>query len=524
MFYVLFMQRSTQPTGVGPVALIDELVSQQRVLAKAQARNAALMLEFSDARRSQDRQAIAERKTDGHDPRYRAGEFAAMEIALAMRASKHTAQRTMSMARRLQQEAPDAWDCWQAGDIDHDKAIRINRALRRLPRDASKDLLNTLVVDVAVCRTPELLGRWLNQFIARVEPDQQNERMHRCIQDRYVSVRPDIDGISFLSAAISSVDATAADQVLTALAATAGPGDPRTRQQRRADALVDVLLGRVSNGCHVTWDTNDDSDDRLDDGDGDGDSGDSGDDPGDHDADADADADEGDDAGGSGDSDTDGGSGGDWDAPDWELPASAFRPDPHSPAPDLTAAGPNPNGHPRITPCPGSGRPRPLPVTVGVVVSWQSLFGLSNTPGQLMDRTASVPADTIRDLAAQPGTLFYRLLTDDRGNLLDATEMGRFPSRKLGLAIRFRDGVCGNPSCTVPAARCDLDHLIPVPEGPTTGANLGAKCRPDHRAKTHAGHRSVRSGPHTTKWTTPTGHTYVTDDEPLPVEAWPAPD
>ena len=139
---VRFMQRSTQPTGRGPVALIDELVSQQRVLAQAQARNAALMLEFSDARRSQDRQAIAERKTEGHDPRYRAGEFAAMEIGLAMRASKHTVQRTMSMARRLQQEAPDAWDCWQAGDIDHDKAIRINRALRRLLRDTSKDLLN----------------------------------------------------------------------------------------------------------------------------------------------------------------------------------------------------------------------------------------------------------------------------------------------------------------------------------------------------------------------------------------------
>ncbi|HZM65314.1 MAG TPA: DUF222 domain-containing protein, partial [Nakamurella sp.] len=478
------MQRSTQPTGRGPVALIDELVSQQGVLAQAQARNAALMLEFSDARRSQDRQAIAERKTEGHDPRYRAGEFAAMEIALAMRASKHTVQRTMSMARRLQQEAPDAWDCWQAGDIDHDKAIRINRALRRLLRDASKDLLNTLVVDVAACRTPELLGRWLNQFIARVEPDQQNERMHRCIQDRHVSIRPDIDGISFLSAAISSVDATAADQVLTVLAATAGPGDPRTRQQRRADALVDVLLGRVSNGCQVTWDTNDDSDDHLDDSD------DPESDDGDHSDDHDAAGGSGEDGGsdadpagvdrgrdvtddgiGAGDNEADGrnGIGGDWDAHDWdahdwELPASAFRPDPHGPAPDLTAAGPNPHGRPRITPCPGGGRPRPLPVTVGVVVSWQSLFGLRNTPASLMDRTASVPADTIRDLAAQPGTLFYRLLTDERGNLLDATEMGRFPSRKLGLAIRFRDGVCANPSCTVPAARCDLDHLIPVPD------------------------------------------------------------
>jgi hypothetical protein len=52
---------------------------------------------------------------------------------------------------------------------------------------------------------------------------------------------------------LSAVDAHAIDQVLTALAGITEPGDPRTRQQRRADALVDVLLGRVSNGCHVVW-------------------------------------------------------------------------------------------------------------------------------------------------------------------------------------------------------------------------------------------------------------------------------
>ena len=108
-----------------------------------------------------------------------------------------------------------------------------------------------------------------------------------------------------------------------------------------------------------------------------------------------------------------------------------------------------------------------------------------------------------------------------RGNLLDVTEMGRFPSRKLGNSVRFRDGGCDNPACTVPAARCDLDHLIPVPDGPTTGSNLGPKCRSDHRAKTHAGHVSDRIGPHTTQWTTPTGHSYITSDEPLPVEEFP---
>ena len=139
------------------------------------------------------------------------------------------------------------------------EASRINRALRLLVRDESKQLLNHVVVDVAVCKTPELLGRWLNQFIARVEPDQTDERMRRSLTDRYVSVRPDVDGVSFMHAMVSSVDAVAIDQVLTAVAALAEPGDSRNLQQRRADALVDMLLGRISNGCATRWDTNSDA-------------------------------------------------------------------------------------------------------------------------------------------------------------------------------------------------------------------------------------------------------------------------
>jgi hypothetical protein len=112
-------------------------------------------------------------------------------------------------------------------------------------------------------------------------------------------------------------------------------------------------------------------------------------------------------------------------------------------------------------------------------------------------------------------------MTDERGNLLDVTELGRFPSRKLGLAISYRDRVCTNPICTVPAWRCDHDHVVPVPEGPTTAGNLDEKCRGDHRAKTHAGHRTRRTGPHACEWITPTGHAYETRDEPLPVEGLP---
>jgi hypothetical protein len=292
--------------------------------------------------------------------------------------------------------------------------------------------------------------------------------------------------------------------MLEALAGPPNPADPRTKDQRRADALVDLLLGRISNGWHGPdcWDGAGDPDDDSDSG-------------GDTAAVALAEADPTADH--------------EWDEDaEWELPASAFRPDPRheaesdSGAPETDVA---PGGAPigeaaekgRPAGCHGQPPPR---VTIGVVVSIQSLFGFSDTPGELANRSALVPAELVRALAGHEGTLFYRLLTDPTGNLLDVAEMGRFPSRKLTGALRFRDGVCTNPICHVAAQRCDLDHAVPWPEGLTAAGNVGARCRNDHRAKTHGGFGVTMSADGTT-WTTPTGHRYRATTDPLPVEEWP---
>ena len=64
---------------------------------------------------------------------------------------------------------------------------------------------------------------------------------------------------------VYSVDAVAVDQLLNAVASIVEPGDNRTQQQRRADTLVDLLCGRISNGWHPEFDTNSDTDDHLDD-------------------------------------------------------------------------------------------------------------------------------------------------------------------------------------------------------------------------------------------------------------------
>jgi hypothetical protein len=50
--------------------------------------------------------------------------------------------------------------------------------------------------------------------------------------------------------------------------------------------------------------------------------------------------------------------------------------------------------------------------------------------------------------------------------------------------ITDRDEFCSGPGCHVPALDCDLDHVIPFPQGLTTVANLKPCCRGHHRIKT----------------------------------------
>jgi hypothetical protein len=129
--------------------------------------------------------------------------------------------------------------------------------------------------------------------------------------------------------------------------------------------------------------------------------------------------------------------------------------------------------------------------TIGVLVPVTSLAGLDNQPGASFDGEFALPASMVRDLAAQPGTLFYRVFTDPLGRILDVTELGRFPSRKLRTAVDIRDGTCRFATCSRPATECDDDHQIPHPRGPTSGANIRSLCRRHHRMKTHLGQQSV---------------------------------
>ena len=121
---------------------------------------------------------------------------------------------------------------------------------------------------------------------------------------------------------------------------------------------------------------------------------------------------------------------------------------------------------------------------VGVTIPLTSLLGLGIEPGAAVDGSFALPPELLRDLAAQPGTLFSRVVTDPCGGVLDVTELGRFPSDRLTRSLELIDGVCAFPTCTKAAVDSDKDHVVAHPRGPTTAANLWSLCRRHHRMKT----------------------------------------
>ncbi len=74
-------------------------------------------------------------------------------------------------------------------------------------------------------------------------------------------------------------------------------------------------------------------------------------------------------------------------------------------------------------------------------------------------------------------------------------QLGTDVDESFAWLVEFVDGGCADRDAPralqrvdgvgpVPAVDCDLDHVVPFPQGPTTAENLRAFCRSHHRFKT----------------------------------------
>ncbi|WP_157557719.1 HNH endonuclease signature motif containing protein [Intrasporangium oryzae] len=147
---------------------------------------------------------------------------------------------------------------------------------------------------------------------------------------------------------------------------------------------------------------------------------------------------------------------------------------------------------------------------VWIVVPFAVAAGTSEAPCELPGH-GWVTAAHARQIMTAPGSVWQRLAVDvDTGRALELSTESYTPTAAMVAAVRARDGVCRGPGCEVPAGRCDLDHEVPWPAGPTTLANLHAKHRRCHNTKTSGLFRSRLLADGGLAWTTLAGREYVT--------------
>jgi uncharacterized protein DUF222 len=165
--------------------------------------------------------------------------------------------------------------------------------------------------------------------------------------------------------------------------------------------------------------------------------------------------------------------------------------------------------------CARGDRDRPPPTAVVHIVAEAATVTAARTSAQ---ESAAPPAYVLGG-GVLPAALLSTVL--DRATVREirhpgdaAPEPGYRPSAALAEFVRCRDLTCRFPHCDVPADRCDVDHTVPYPFGPTHASNLKCQCRSHHLLKTFwrgEGGWSDRQSPDgTVIWTAPTGHTYTT--------------
>ncbi len=350
-------------------AVLDEVAVIRARIARDEALLASKLLEFEDIRVAQ-----AAHRADAHD-RMLAEAAIRDELSLTLVQPVATVYQRLSQTRVVRDRLIGTWDAFREGKIDAYRVGLIGAAANKLSDNNYSFIeLDHRLADYAATHTGSQLRAKLKRFIARIEPEHAASRARAEHDRRAVWVQHGDDGMSYLTAYLSTLDAARIHELLTSRA-KGEPGEGRSFDAVLADLFVDQLL--------------------------------------------------------------------------------------------TTADGSRTGG-----------------AVIGVTIPVSTLAGLDEQPGVSFDGQFTLPADLVRDLALEPGTLFHRIITDPTGRILDDTELGRFPSAKLRIGVQIRDGSCQFATCTKPAVDCDLDHQIPHPRGPTSGANLHALCRRHHRMKT----------------------------------------
>ena len=156
--------------------------------------------------------------------------------------------------------------------------------------------------------------------------------------------------------------------------------------------------------------------------------------------------------------------------------------------------------------------PEPPSVQIRVIVPIDTLFGLSETPGEL-EGFGPLDPELVRALAADAE--WIRWVTDGVGDFLLDEGRRRFPGARLARFLRARESRCKHPSCGVRSKNADADHMPAYADGGvTSAATMSPTCPRHNRGREKSGWQVHEEGPRDPMgppdpiWTSPLGRRY----------------
>jgi hypothetical protein len=178
-------------------------------------------------------------------------EAVAAEIGAEMGISRRRASVHMEYGLALLERLPKVGAALAAGDVDF-RVVAV--VVFRTGLITDPDVL--AAIDTALARSAprwnalphRKIAEYIDWRVRELDPAAQRTARQSKV-DRHIEIGPGQDGVATVWGSVLAPDAAALDRRLDQLAATVCPGDTRTKQQRRADALGALTAGASALAC-----------------------------------------------------------------------------------------------------------------------------------------------------------------------------------------------------------------------------------------------------------------------------------